>query len=70
MNDKLGKSIIVGKQVLVPDPNPSDIHHHSFTGIVADLFPEKGTVVVEDQDSDFYEIEASRLDVVTVGEPE
>jgi len=63
MNDKHGKIISVGNSVNVPDPNPTDIHHHGFVGTVADLFPEKGTVVVEDQDSDFYEVEADRLEV-------
>jgi hypothetical protein len=63
MNDKTGKIISVGNSVNVPDPNPTDIHRHSFTGTVADLFDEKGTVVVEDQDSDFFEIEANRLEV-------
>jgi hypothetical protein len=63
MNDKHGKPIKVGREVLVPEPNESDIHHHAFTGTVADLFEDRGIVVVEDKDSDFYEIEAKRLEV-------
>jgi hypothetical protein len=64
MTDKNGKIISVGKSVNVPDPNDIDIQLHAFTGTVADLFPQKGTVIVEDQDSDFYEIEAGRLETV------
>jgi len=70
MNDKNGKPITVGKSVNVPDPMPTDIHHRSFTGTVADLIEERGIVIVEDGESDFYEVEAGRLEVVTTGEPE
>jgi len=64
MKDKNGKVIEVCDEVEVPDPNDTDIHNYSFVGTVADLFPEEGTVMVEDQDSDFYEIEANRVGVV------
>ncbi|HTS18020.1 MAG TPA: hypothetical protein VMP11_10645 [Verrucomicrobiae bacterium] len=70
MNDQNGKPITVGKGVLVPEPNASDIHHHAFAGTVADLIEERGIVIVEDGESDFYEVEAGRLEVVTTGEPE
>ena len=64
MNDN---HIRVGQSASVPDPNPTDIHHHAFVGTVADMFPDKGTVIVEGRESDSFEIEAGRL-VVTLDE--
>ena len=64
MKDKNGTEIKLNDQVLVPEPNDDDIHNKSFVGNATDLFEELGIVVVEDQDSDFFEIEAERLEVV------
>ena len=61
MLDKNGNLLEVGQDVVVPNPNGSDIHHHSFIGYVNDILEARGTVIVEDQDSDFFEIEAERL---------
>jgi len=63
MFDKNGNIIEVGDEVIVPDPNSSDYHTHSFVGTVADILVERGTAIVEDQDSDFFEIECGRLAV-------
>jgi len=64
MKDKNGVEIKVGCQVDVPTPNKTDAYYSEFRGTVADLFLNRGLVVVEDQDSDFYEIEPDRLEVV------
>jgi hypothetical protein len=61
MLDKTGRYLEVGQDVLVPDPNDSDIHTHSFVGYVNDILEDRGTVIVEDGDSDFFEIEADRV---------
>ena len=63
MFDKNGNVIEPGDEVLVPDPNSSDIHHHSFVGTVVDVLVERGSAIVEDQDSGFFEIECDRLAV-------
>ena len=60
--DKNGREIKDTDTVNVPEPNGSDIHQHEFTGHVADIL-DNGNVVVEDGDSEFFEIEANRLEV-------
>ena len=61
MLDKTGRYLEVGQDVLVPDPNDSDMHTHSFVGYVVDVLEDRGTAIVEDQCSNFFEIEADRL---------
>jgi len=61
MFDKTGKFLEKGQDVLVPDPNSTDIHNHSFVGYVVDILESRGTVIVEDQCSNFFEIEPERL---------
>jgi hypothetical protein len=63
MNDKNGQAIEIGDDVFVPKPNKSDIHKYEFNGIIDDIIEAKGTVIVEDQDGDFYEIEGNRVEV-------
>ena len=53
------QKIQVGDEVIVPDPIEGDIHNHEFVGHVTDVID--GIAVVDDQDSDFYEIELDRL---------
>ena len=53
------QKIQVGDEVIVPDPIEGDIHAHEFVGHVTDII--EGIAVVEDQDSDFFEIELDRL---------
>jgi hypothetical protein len=64
MKDKNGKKIVIGLSVEVPEPNKTDVHNFSFVGNVTDILEKKGTVIVEDKDSDFFEIEAGRLEVI------
>lgn len=61
MLDKNGFLLEVGQNVVVPDPNDSDIHNHSFVGYVNDILEDRETAIIEDGDSDFFEIEADRL---------
>ena len=63
MFDKNGNIIGVGDEVVVPDPNDTDIHNFSFVGRVADILVERGTAIIEDQDSDFFEVECDRLEL-------
>ena len=48
--------------VEVPEPNDSDIHKHSFVGIIIDF--RNGNAVVEDGDGDCFEIEVERLKLI------
>jgi len=61
--DKNGKVINIGDSVQVPEPNDTDIHNFEFVGTVADIYDD-GTVGVIDQENDFFEIEAERLEIV------
>jgi hypothetical protein len=63
MLDKKGFLLEIGQDVNVPTPNDSDIHHHSFIGHVTDVLEDRGTAIIEDQDSDFFEIETDRLEI-------
>jgi hypothetical protein len=63
MLDKKGFLLEIGQDVNVPDPNDSDIHNHSFIGYVNDILEDRGTAIIEDQDSDFFEIETERLEI-------
>ena len=63
IHDKNGKEITIVSEVRVPEPNDSDIHVHSFVGSVADIL-DNGNIIVEDRDSDFFEIESERLVIV------
>lgn len=51
--------VMVGDEVIVPDPIEGDIHNHEFVGHVTDILDDMA--IVEDQDSDFFEIELDRL---------
>jgi len=59
--DKNGNLLEIGQDVTVPDPNGSDIHMHSFIGYVTDILEKRGTAIIEDQCSEFFEIETERL---------
>ena len=52
-----------GQQVIVPDPNSSDTHNHSFIGTVIDILDDRGTAIIEDQCGEYYEIEGDRLEI-------
>ena len=50
-----------GQEVIVPDPNISDIHNHEFVGTIEEINGE--IAVVSDQDDNHYEIELDRLTI-------
>lgn len=60
--DMNGKAIETFDDVLVPEPNDSDIHNFEFQGMV-DGF-RHGNVIVVDGDGDAFEVEPERLEVV------
>lgn len=57
------KEFSVGESVEVPEPNDSDIHNHSFVGVIVG-FRDSGNAVVEDGDGDCFEIEVERLKLI------
>lgn len=61
--DKNGVEITEFSIVNAPEPNETDIYNFEFQGTVADIL-NNGNVIVEDQESNFFEIEANRLEVV------
>ena len=58
--DKNGDRLQTGLRILVPEPNETDLHQCEFAGYVADIL-DNGNIIAEDQDSDFFEIEAKRV---------
>ena len=60
--DKNDNTIFNGDIVITPEPNDSDIHEHSFRGIVIDIYTN-GNCVIEDSDGDCFEIEGNRLEL-------
>ena len=52
----------IGESVEVPEPNDSDIHNHSFVGVIKTF--RNGNAVVEDGDGDCFEIEVERLKLI------
>ena len=62
MKNKHGIEIEVGTVVVVPDPEENDIWTHSFQATVTDII--RNNLIVEDQDSDFFEVEADRIEEI------
>ncbi len=62
IKDKNGKRILKDAMVLVPEPNGTDIHSHSFEGTAIQL--RNNNVIVEDSEGDCFEIEPYRLEVI------
>jgi len=62
--DKHGKDIEIGMKVKVPD---LDFGNHgnreSFVGKVVDVWPEKATVIVEDEDEESFLAEANEVEI-------
>ena len=62
--DVNGNPINKFDEVIVPEPNESDLHNFEFTGMVDDF--RNGNVLVVDGDGDIFEIEPERLEVETL----
>lgn len=54
-----GEILGVWDEVIVPDPNETDIHHHSFVGTVV-KFRDNNAIVTDSDDNEF-EVECNRL---------
>lgn len=52
---------LVGETVIVPGPNESDIHNHSFEGVVTSV--DNGIATVVDGEGERFEIETERLEM-------
>ena len=52
----------IGCSVIVPDPNDTDIHNHSFVGMIKDFRGDNA--VIEDMDGYCFEIETNRLTLI------
>ena len=52
----------IGCSVIVPDPNDTDIHNHSFVGTIKDFRDDNA--VIEDMDGYCFEIETNRLTLI------
>ena len=61
LRDSSGFPINQGDLVLVPEPDDTDIHSHSFSGYVKSF--RNGNVIVEDMTDECFEIEPERLTV-------
>lgn len=60
--DLYGNEIVKGDNVVVPDPNDTDIHQHSFVGYVLSI-SDAGICTIEDSEGDCFDIEDNRLEV-------
>ena len=61
--DKNNNPLKIYDNVLVPEPNGSDIHSHEFVGTIKGFRGENS--VVEDGDDNIFEIESKRLEINT-----
>lgn len=61
MKDKNGNTIEEGDTVIVPEPNETDNHNHSFVGRVHSFRGDN--VIVIDSEDDGFEIEPERLEI-------
>ena len=64
MLEKNGNLLEKYQQVEVGDPVRGDMHAHSFVGTVIDVLETRGTVVVEDQCGDAFEVDADNVAVM------
>ena len=63
MLEKTGTVLEKFQTVEVGEPTRTDIHQHSFVGTIIDVLESRGTVVVEDQCGDAFEVDADNVEV-------
>jgi len=63
MLEKTGTLLEKFQTVEVGEPTRGDIHQHSFVGTVIDVLESRGTVVVEDQCGEAFEVDADNVEV-------
>jgi len=61
MLDKTGNVFEKFQSVEALEPKSNDKYNHAFSGTVIDILESRGTVIVEDQCGDAFEIEPDRL---------
>ena len=63
MLEKTGTVLEKFQSVEVGEPTRGDIHNHSFLGTIIDVLESRGTVVVEDQCGEAFEVDADNVEV-------
>jgi len=63
MLEKTGTVLEKYQQVEVGEPTRGDMHQHSFVGTIIDVLENRGTVVVEDQCGEAFEVDADNVEV-------
>jgi len=64
MLEKTGTVLEKFQQVEVGEPTRGDMHQHSFVGTIIDVLENRGTVVVEDQCGEAFEVDADNVEVM------
>ena len=63
MLEKTGKILEKFQNVEVGEPKDSDMHLHAFIGTVIDVLESRGTVIVEDQCGDAFEVSTDNVSI-------
>ena len=63
MLEKTGTVLEKFQTVEVGEPTRGDMHQHSFVGTVIDVLESRGTVVVEDQCGEAFEVDADNVEI-------
>ena len=63
MLEKTGTLLEKFQQVEVGEPRSTDMHQHSFIGTIIDVLEDRGTVIVEDQCGEAFEVDADNVEV-------
>jgi len=66
MLDKTGRFLEAGQDVEVGEPRKTDIHNHGFVGVIVNdgILESRGTVVVEDQCGEVFEVDADNVEIL------
>jgi hypothetical protein len=64
MLEKTGTVLEKFQTVEVGDPRKTDMHNHSFVGTIIDVLESRGTVIVEDQCGEYFEVDADNVQVI------
>jgi hypothetical protein len=64
MLEKTGTVLEKFQSVEVGEPRRSDLHNHSFIGTIIDVLESRGTVIVEDQCGEAFEVDADNVEVL------
>jgi hypothetical protein len=64
MLEKTGTVLEKFQTVEVGEPTRTDMHNHGFMGTIIDVLESRGTVIVEDQCGDAFEVDADNVEVI------